>query len=479
MLRWMDRNRNGRIDPEEVVGRLGERIKSMAREKRIDLSRSVSIDQLSKALERRDDRRKSDSRELATEDDYGRALPLGFGTDEENQPLVDIDPTLGFGNDAETFAVKIVEADRRTVGERFRRYDSNRDGYLSREEIARNRWSDDPMKYDRNRDGRLSPAEMAVRYAQRRLREEERRRDEGKRREEERRRKESRESRGGDNSRTSRIVQFTFDRYDRNKNGRLDRDEWGSMRSNPAEADANKNGSITREEYTRWMEKRMSSSPWGSRSRWSSDSSRSDSSRRGFARRDSGRRDSGRRDSGRRDSGSSSEKRDSGGSFERRSYSYATPHDRLPRGIEQWFIDADADRDGQVAMSEFATSFDSAIIENFRKFDRNGDGLITPAECLAADEAGVSYRGGSGAPSRESSTSTSEHPKPAASAPVKIDPRYRAHYGKLFAKYDANQDGALVKSEWSEMKKSPEGADTDGNGRITQSEFITWAMRGQ
>ena len=429
ILRHADRNRNGTIEPHELQGGAGEHIKRLAREKKVDLSRPVSIDQLAKSLEgRRDDRGRSRSRSLATEDDYGRALPPGFGSDADNEVIAGLEPVLGFGNDAETYAVKIVDSDRRSAEERFRRYDSNHDGYLSSEELRRGRWSDDPLKYDRNRDGRLSKSEMAVRYAQRRLREEQRRRDEEKRRGGERRRADGRDSRGGD-SRTSRIVDYAFNRYDRNKNGRLDRDEWGSMRTNPADADTDHNNTITREEYTRWTAKRYAGSSWGG---WGSRRSEPKSSDRS--------------------------KRDS----ERRIYSYVAPHDRLPRGLDSWFIDADANRDGQVAMAEFATSFDAAVVKNFREFDLNNDGIITPQECLKADKEGARYEASSVLDS---------------SATGKISPSHLAVYRKLFDKYDTNRDGALVEDEWSKMRRPPK--DADGNGRITLDEYIRWSTAGR
>ena len=449
ILRHLDRNRNGTIEPHELQGRAGEHIKRLAREKKVDLSRPISVDQLAKSLEgRRDDRgRSSSSRSLATEDDYGRALPPGFGSDADNEVIAGLEPVLGFGNDAETYAVKIVDSDRRSAEERFRRYDSNHDGYLSSEELRRGRWSDDPLKYDRNRDGRLSKSEMAVRYAQRRLREEQRRRDEEKRRGGERRRADGRDSRGGD-SRTSRIVDYALDRYDRNKNGRLDRDEWGSMRTNPADADTDHNNTITREEYTRWTAKRYAGSSWGG---W------------GSRRTESKNSDRSKRDS------------------ERRIYSYVAPHDRLPRGLDAWFIDADANRDGQVAMAEFATSFDAAVVKNFREFDLNNDGIITPQEFLAADKDGAKFEGGSRRSStpplvaKSSPPTASPQPKPASSAPVKISPTHQAIYRKLFDKFDTNRDGALVEEEWSKMSRPPK--DADGNGRITLGEFISWSTR--
>jgi hypothetical protein len=53
--------------------------------------------------------------------------------------------------------------------DRMKRYDSNRDGQLSTDELKAGRWNDDPLQYDRNRDGKLNKSELAVRYANRRV----------------------------------------------------------------------------------------------------------------------------------------------------------------------------------------------------------------------------------------------------------------------------------------------------------------------
>ena len=56
---------------------------------------------------------------------------------------------LGFGNrDTATSSIKVTDADMREAEDRMRRYDENRDGYLDKEEISRNRWNDDPYSFD-------------------------------------------------------------------------------------------------------------------------------------------------------------------------------------------------------------------------------------------------------------------------------------------------------------------------------------------
>lgn len=69
----------------------------------------------------------------------------------------------------------------------------------------------------------------------------------------------------------------------------------------------------------------------------------------------------------------------------RRSYRRRTPHERLPAGIPDWYIEKDADRDGQIMMAEFARTWDDEKLAAFQRFDSNDDGVITPRECLATE----------------------------------------------------------------------------------------------
>ena len=73
-------------------------------------------------------------------------------------------------------SVVLTEEDKREAAERMRRYDRNRDGFLTKDELS-SRFSGNPMDFDRNKDGKLSASELAVRYARRREGEEEARRD--------------------------------------------------------------------------------------------------------------------------------------------------------------------------------------------------------------------------------------------------------------------------------------------------------------
>jgi Ca2+-binding EF-hand superfamily protein len=93
-------------------------------------------------------------------------LVPGFGNEAEPSLL------MGFGATAEMMAVEVTPADQRESEERMRRYDRNRDGFLTKDELS-SRFAGNPMDFDRNRDGKLSVSELAVRYARRREGEEE------------------------------------------------------------------------------------------------------------------------------------------------------------------------------------------------------------------------------------------------------------------------------------------------------------------
>ncbi len=167
--------------------------------------------------------------------------------------------------------------------------------------------------------------------------------------------------RSGDAERDRRAREFAesiLRRYDRNRSGRLERDEWGELRGNPAEIDRNKDGVITLEEL------QALAASFGQRSE-SSGSSSSGSSQ--------GER-------GGRQAAPGEATSVSGPKFVR----FRRPHERLPQGLPDWFIQKDKDEDGQISMAEFSNSWNDATVSEFLRYDLDGDGVITPKECLDA-----------------------------------------------------------------------------------------------
>jgi hypothetical protein len=145
--------------------------------------------------------------------------------------------------------------------------------------------------------------------------------------------------------------------YDTNKNGVLEKDEWTQMRSNWRDSDANGDGTITLDELAVKM-------GGFSRSRSPSPSVSTGTSVAAV-------------------SGGSS-----GNPTSKRSYRFLSPQERLPRGLPDWFVRKDNDGDGQVTMAEYSRSgWSDSMAEEFAKHDRNGDGIVTPEECLKAMNA--------------------------------------------------------------------------------------------
>ncbi|MFN3190711.1 MAG: hypothetical protein ACE361_09335 [Aureliella sp.] len=190
MLSRFDRNGNGLIDGDEKSGFAGMMLQRLAdRVPGIDLSKPVPISKISEAMQ--------GMRGGGSSGSFGRGGESSSASTEAALLVPDfsleteLTPPEGFAAVGEALNVAIEDRDIKEAEERVRRYDKNGDKKLSKEELAGGRWSDDPMAYDRNKDGLLTSRELAARYANRRISEEERRSRFGG------------SSRGGDSSRSS------------------------------------------------------------------------------------------------------------------------------------------------------------------------------------------------------------------------------------------------------------------------------------
>ncbi len=162
--------------------------------------------------------------------------------------------------------------------------------------------------------------------------------------------------------------------YDESKNGVLERAEWSKMKPFYHAADRNRDSVITRDELMYAL------LDYNKKKEESSGSSSSSSSGG---------------DSRHHRSGSRSDHDD-----RKPTIRFRTPIERLPDGLPAWFTAKDSNRDGQVAMSEYGVEegssedssekapreWDAEKLARFKHFDKNHDGVITPAECLAGEK---------------------------------------------------------------------------------------------
>ena len=170
-LTRMDTNGNGMLDPEEAQGPARFMLDRMARDNpKIDITKPIPMSTLTEAFQRMRggggggggvDGRPDDELALINEKS---SLVAGFSSKME---LV---PVPGFGAMAETTSsIRVEEQDLREAEDRIRRYDKNADSALDETELKEGRWGDTPMQYDRNKDGKLTKQELATRQARRRM----------------------------------------------------------------------------------------------------------------------------------------------------------------------------------------------------------------------------------------------------------------------------------------------------------------------
>lgn len=329
-LERLDKNENGYLDPNEVTKLarpyleriLGSRY---GRRRTVEFDKPIPISRIQEAARYyfavKNGVQGTDVRPEG--DDRLKTFELGW-----DDPIV---PDFGLAK----VGFPYTKADINEAENTIRRCDSNRDGFVDRDEARRNRWTHrDPFADDLNKDGKLSKLELAQRYARRRLVSE----DAGEIWNKTRRTggivkssvQSSRERSIQEWQRSrdvaKRLSADLFSRFDTNRDRTLDADESKSVGIPFGKLDTDRNGSVSRNELEAVMAKLQSQA--------------SD----------------------------------------------------VLEGVPAWFYELDTNKDDQVEMAEFTEVWTKAKLQEFEGYDLNSDGLITAVELVkAANDIGGQY----------------------------------------------------------------------------------------
>ena len=254
-------------------------------------------------------------------------------------------------------------------GTLLREQDKNGDGHIDKSEWVNGNWSksNPPENSDLNKDGKLSREELCIRISKSRgipIKGDVGTSSSGS--------SSSGGSSGGGSSgggssdsgdKFKKYAEGLLREHDKNKDGMLQRDEFKEMKTEHQGADANGDGVITLGELTNRV------SGYSSGGANASPLSGSGSSGYGGKSYKKG-----------------GDKDKTGSADGKKSYRFLTPTERLPKGMPDWFIKNDADGDGQIMMVEYSSNWTESTAAEFAKLDLDGDGIITPSECMAGEK---------------------------------------------------------------------------------------------
>ena len=252
-LERLDKNENGEIDPHEITPLARPYLERIAESHRMSLERSNDIDKLQEAARIYHALKNGVAGKRVQPQLNATVRP--FGLDHEDEVI----PDFGLAEVEYPYTLEDLEEADRTLG----RYDRDDDGYIDYQEMLRAKWTHrDPMKEDYDGDNRLNRLELAQRYARRRLLSDDsdelvqRARRVGNgirpsdRDQDERRSRTEWYRKGGDNI---RLTWDLMERFDRNRNGKLQSTETAELGLPVNQIDTNRDGEITREEMHQYV----------------------------------------------------------------------------------------------------------------------------------------------------------------------------------------------------------------------------------
>ncbi|MCE9525032.1 MAG: hypothetical protein K8R36_03145 [Planctomycetales bacterium] len=379
ILKRADDNNNGIIEPSEVSNRSRMFIERAAQKAQLEMGKPMPIAKLLPAMQANFDEFKKQQEAGAKGGPGVPALggysppkpPSGFGP-----PASAAAPTTssGFGgSSSRAGSIISLEAkfDQSVIdyvnGTLLREQDKNGDGNIDKNEWVNGNWSksNPPENSDLNKDGRLSREELCIRISKSRgipiKGETASATPAGSSSSSGPPSGTSSSSSAGSAEQYKKYAEGLLKQFDKSKDGMLQRDEWKEMKTEHQGADTDGDGVITLNELTN----RVSAYSNGGAS--SSPLSSSGGSSYG----------------GKYGKGSGDKTAALG---PKKSYRFLTPTERLPKGMPDWFIKNDADGDGQIMMAEYSTSWTDSTAAEFAKLDLDGDGIITPKECLSVEK---------------------------------------------------------------------------------------------
>ncbi len=247
-LERLDTNDNGEIDPDEITPLSRPYLERITQARRMSLDRSNEIEKLQEAARIYYAMQNGASRKEVRPEREGQLR--SFGPDRD-QPLV---PEFGTGE----LKYPYTESDLDEADSILRRLDRDRNGSLDRRETRRGDWSyRDPFEDDLNKDDRLNRLELAQRYARRRmlsndsdeLLQKVRRTGTGIEPSKSSSERDSRDRRSWRRGGTSHwLASSIMERFDRNRDGRLDRSESTQLGMPFAEIDIDRDSELSRDE---------------------------------------------------------------------------------------------------------------------------------------------------------------------------------------------------------------------------------------
>jgi len=248
-LERLDRNQDGRIDPNEITPLARPYLEKIAEARGLSLYRENRISTLQEAARLYHAKQTGFTKDKIQPNVSSTVLP--FGADRD-RPMV---PEFGLAE----VKYPYTQGDLDEADSMLRRYDRNGDGYIDAEEARRGDWrQSNPFDFDLNGDNRLSRLELAQRYAQRRLLTDtsleliRRAKRVGSEVRPSYSTRSSSSSRRG-SSRSYYLGAALLDRFDINQDGRLDRKEMEGLGLPIDRIDVNRDGELDRDEIVAYM----------------------------------------------------------------------------------------------------------------------------------------------------------------------------------------------------------------------------------